>query len=63
MLDMYAVQKAYIEQEITDIGLVGSSYNLIDGLTKPHIKTALYQLLTKAYHNPKVEQCIIRDPQ
>ena len=37
--------------------------NLADGLTKPKFQAALYQMLTIAYHKPKVEQWIIRDPQ
>ena len=35
---------------------------MADGLTKPRAQAASYKVLTFAYHESKVEQCIIRDP-
>ena len=60
-LDIYAARQVYEAQEISNIVLVRSSHNLADGLTKPKVQAALDQLLTTAYHKPKVEQWIIRD--
>ena len=50
MLDIYAARKAYKDLEIDNIGFVRSSYNYADGLTKPRIQAALYELLKIAYH-------------
>ena len=63
MLDVYASRQAYKALGTSNIGFVRSSHNLADGLTKPKVQAALYKLLTTAYHEPKVEQWIIRDPQ
>ena len=63
MLDIYADRKAYKVQEIRNIGFVGSSQNLANGLTKAKVQETLYQLLATAYHKRMVEQYIIRDLQ
>ena len=63
MLDIYAARQAYKAKEISNIGFLRSSHNLSDGLTKRKKQTALYQLLKTEYHNPKLEQWIIRDPK
>ena len=60
---IYAAQQAYKAQEISNIGFVRSSHSLDDGISKPTVQAALYQLLNTAHHKPKVEQWIIRDPQ
>ena len=56
MLDIYAARQAYKVQEISCISFVRSSHNLADGLTKPKVQAALYQLVPTAYHKPNVEQ-------
>ena len=63
MFNRYAPRKANKAQEIRNIGFVRSSYKLADVLTKPKVKAALSQLLSTAYHQPMVEQWIIRDPR
>ena len=63
MLDIYAARKAYKALEISNIGFVRSSHSLANGLTKPKVQAALYELLKTAHHEPKVEKWIIRDPQ
>ena len=63
MLDVYAAQQAHKAKEISTIGFVRSSHKLADGLTKPKVQAALYQLLKTAYHKPKDEQKIIRGPR
>ena len=62
MFDMYTARQAYRTHEINNIGSLIGSHNLADGLTKPKFQAALYQLLVTAYHKPKAEQWIIRDP-
>ena len=57
---IYAARQSYKAMEINNIGFVRGSHNLTDGLTKPKVQAALYKLLATAYHEPKVEQWIIR---
>ena len=55
MLDICAARQAYKALEINDIGLVRSSYNTADRVTKLKIQAKLYKLLVTAYHKPKAE--------
>ena len=63
IVDIHAAREAYKAQEISNIGFARSSHKLADGLAKPKVQAALYQLLTTSYHKPKVKQWIIRDPK
>ena len=62
MLDIYTDRQTYKAQEIFNVGFVRSPQNLADSLIKLKVQAALYDLLKKAYHKPKVEQWIIKDP-
>ena len=63
MLDIYAARQVYKALEISNFGFVRSSRILADRLTKPKVQAALYLLLITAFHEPKGEQWVIRDPQ
>ena len=60
-LDIHTARQAYQAREISNIGFVRSSDNLADGLTKPKMQKALYNLLRTATHTPVCEQWILRD--
>ena len=62
MLDISATRQAYKHKQISNIGFVRSERNLADGLTKPKIGKALYDLCHSGRHQIQVEQQIIRDP-
>ena len=63
MPDISGTKQAYKAEQISSIGFVRSSYNLANGLTKPHIQQALYDLITTGRHTIAVEQWIVRNPQ
>ena len=61
MLDIHSARQAYQAREISNIGFVRSCDNLADGMTKPKMQKALFQLLETGFHEVKCEQWIIRD--
>ena len=63
MLDTSTTREAYNSEQVSNIGFVRSSYNLADGLTKPRIQQALYDLITPVRHTIHAEQWIMRNAQ
>ena len=63
MLDICEAIQACKPQEISNLGIARSSHNMADGRAKLKAQEALYQLLATAYHNPKVNEWLVRDPQ
>ena len=62
MLDVYAAREGYTSQCISNIGFVRSEYNIADGLTKPKVQAALFNVVNSGKHRPEVEQWIMRVP-
>ena len=61
MLDIHSVRQAYQAHEISNIGFFRSCDNLADGLTKPKMKKALFEILRSGVHEVRCEQWILRN--
>jgi len=61
MLDIHCARQEYQAQEISNIVFVRSCDNLADGLTKPKMQKALFELLKTGAHAVKCEQWILRN--
>ena len=60
MIDIHATRDAYKSHEISNIGFVRSLASIADGLTKPKMQLALFDLLLSDKRNIKCEQWILR---
>ncbi len=60
MIDIHARRDAYKSREIFNIGFVRSHSNIADGLTKPKIQSALFDLFASGKHKTECEQWILR---
>ena len=63
MHDIGATKHNYKAEQISNTGLVRSSYDLEKGLTKSRIKKALYDLITTVRQTITAEQWIVLDPE
>jgi len=59
MIGAAAVQDAYNEHEISNVGLVKSEHSISDGVTKPGLCSALNKMLRTRVDNIPVQQWII----
>lgn len=60
MIDIHATREAYDRQEITDIGLVRSQYNLADCMTKIMLPKQMIQVMRTSKLSHPVEQFVLR---
>ena len=60
MLDTHATRSAYQMKEFSNIGFVRSSDNVADGLTKPKVQMAIFDILRTGRHNVNCEKWILR---
>lgn len=62
MIDVAAAREAYNRGEISNVGLVRSEHNVVDGLTKPGFCAAVDRVLRTGMDPHPVAQWIIRSP-
>ena len=61
MIDILAAREAYMREDIESIGLVPSSDNLADGLTKWKNASRIVNFMHAGFDSPTVSQWILRE--